>query len=33
MTFEVTEMKQLERILAALKKISGVRDVTRRLRF
>jgi len=33
LTFEVTEMKQLERILAALKKISGVRDVTRRLRF
>jgi GTP pyrophosphokinase len=33
LTFEVTEMKQLERILAALKKINGVRDVTRRLRF
>jgi GTP pyrophosphokinase len=33
LVFEVKDMKQLERILAALKKISGVRDVSRRLRF
>ncbi len=31
--FEIKDMKQLERILTALKKVSGVRDVTRRLRF
>ena len=31
--FDVQEMKQLDRIVAALKKIEGVRDVTRLLRF
>jgi GTP pyrophosphokinase len=29
LTFDVDSMKQLDRILAALKKVSGVRDVTR----
>jgi len=33
LVFEIKEMKQLERILTALKKVSGVRDVSRRLRF
>ncbi len=33
LVFDVQEMKQLERILAALRKADGVRDVTRVLRF
>ena len=33
LTFDVQEMKQLHRITAALKKVAGVRDVTRLLRF
>ena len=32
LTFDVESMKQLDRILAALKKVAGVRDVTRLLR-
>ena len=32
LTFDVDSMKQLDRILAALKKVAGVRDVTRLLR-
>ena len=32
LTFDVPEIKQLDRILAALKKVAGVRDVTRLLR-
>ncbi|MBI4466034.1 MAG: bifunctional (p)ppGpp synthetase/guanosine-3',5'-bis(diphosphate) 3'-pyrophosphohydrolase [Acidobacteria bacterium] len=33
LTFEVREMKQLNRIVGSLKKVAGVRDVTRLLRF
>ena len=33
LVFDIQEMKQLERILAALRKAEGVRDVTRVLRF